>query len=119
MEELLTKHPDVNVVDWIRAETALHKAVTLNMHENIRVLCRTKAINVNIQDVLGETPLHKACSNKELWLWQTLMKANGDVGVRDSYGQTPVFKALKSKNMTCQCVVDALAWEQSERYVYY
>ena len=98
MTELLSSpQADVNIKDSVQGSTALHKAVALNMQDNIKILSKARA-DPNSQDVLGETALHRAYNVKEFTIWQHLMRMSGDIHVRNEGGHTPLFKALTAKN---------------------
>ena len=91
-----------NVVDAIYMETPLHKAVRMRMVHNVQTLLRFKA-RTDIQDVLGETPYHKATSVDEISVWKCLMadkRSTAGMKVQNETGLTPFQKALKTKGHT-------------------
>lgn len=97
LHELLSRPADVNVQEKIQGHTALHKAVQLQVLDNIKVLAKARA-DPNRQDTLGETALHSAYNIKEFSIWQQLMRLGGDVHMRNQNGHTALFKALKANN---------------------
>ena len=95
---LLDHSADANLQDSVAMETALHKAVRLNMIENIKLLTRSRHVDVNRRDFLGENAMHKAYKCRDLAVWKRLLDAGGDVTARNIMGYTPLMKALKERN---------------------
>ena len=96
--QLLEHSADANLQESVAMETALHRAVVLNMLENIKVLTRSRQVDVNRRDLLGENALHKAYKCRDLVVWEGLLVAGGDVTARSSMGYTPLMKVLKERN---------------------
>ena len=95
---LLDHSADANLQDSVAMETALHKAVRLNMIENITLLTRARHVDVNRRDFLGENALHKAYKCRDLVVWKRLLVAGGDVTARNVMGYNPLMKTLKERN---------------------
>ena len=71
-------------------ETPLHAAVRHRMTENVITLCETGNADVNIADVFGDTPLHKAVKMEDWQLWLALLRSGGDPYKENSQGVTPM-----------------------------
>ena len=79
-------------------ETPLHAAVRHHMTENVITLCESGSADVNISDVFGESPLHKAVKFEDWHLWLALLRSGGDVYKENSQGVTPVSLLNRERN---------------------
>ena len=102
---LLAHSADVNLQDSVAMETSLHKAVRINMIENIKLLTRARHVDVNLRDFLGENVMHKAYKCRDLAVWKSLLVAGGDVTARNITGYTPLMKALKERNTVASAMM--------------
>ena len=91
------KGANLNDQDSVLRETPLHKVINREMWENLKFLALKKA-NPNLQDYMGETPLHKAAAVTSPFVWSTLINMGGDVWARNRVGDTPLDRAMRAKN---------------------
>ena len=68
-------------------QTPLHMAV--NNYEMAKHLLENKA-DVNVRDYRGETPLHRAASQRNYEVIKLLIAHNANVNANDNYGRTPL-----------------------------
>jgi len=54
-----------------------------------------KGCEVNVQNVDGETPLHRAASKGNEVMIRTLIKAGGDIDITNNDGETPLNRATR------------------------
>jgi len=90
---LVSKGVDVNIPNSIFGHTPLHMACTIssthNKVETARVLLELGA-DINVQDDMGDTPLHTACRDRVDPELIGFLIANGaNVGALNSQGHTP------------------------------
>lgn len=96
---------EINAVDAVAMETALHKALRHNMVENAHLLIRAGS-DVNVASVTGETSMHCAAQRlTDLSVWNALMGAHGDVTARNASGWTVRRVAEESKNSVAKSVL--------------
>ena len=108
---LVNNSADINQTDAVYNETCLHKAVRMEAWENVKVLSKCH-INANIQDVQGETALHKAASKSmDIFVWKILLTLGGNPNVKNDEGQSVFQKAYKAHN--------SIAMSMMKQYGYY
>jgi ankyrin repeat protein len=56
-----------------------------------------KGIDINHQNIYGQSVLHKVCEEGNLELVKYLIEKGADMNLKDNYDQTPILIALKSK----------------------
>ena len=117
---LLHKHgANLNSQDLVLSETPLHRAVKHQMVDNFKYLCAQKA-NPNIQDVIGETVLHKAVHITKAVEWMTLVNTlGGNVMTKNCDGHTPMDKALRAKNALATSVMSECSANMTKRHSSY
>ncbi len=73
VERLLARGAPVN---WRTSGgwTALHAACILNHPDVVKILIQHDGININVQDNINNTPLHKACRYGYLKCVQVLLE---------------------------------------------
>ena len=92
MLELLLAHgADINQLTP-QGSTALHLAATFGSEDAIALLCSNNC-NVNIQNVVGLTPLAAAIQSKKFAGALMLLKYNPDVNKCDSKQRSPLYAA--------------------------
>jgi len=94
---LLRDHPGINV-NWanphLRLSTALHFASISGQVEVVKLLLAHPAINVNVKDRSGTTPLSLVCESGNLSCVRLLLKdPRINVTLDDNKGCTPLWKA--------------------------
>lgn len=75
-------------------ETALHVAVETDVA--IAKLLLEHGANPNIQDDIGQTPLHIVVLRRHDDIIPLLMKYHADPNIKDKFGETPLSDARKS-----------------------
>jgi ankyrin repeat protein len=76
--------------------TALHRAVTANRYNVVKVLMEMRA-NVNMQDAYGNTPLHLGIDNDSYESVMLLFESPAlDLRLRDSLDRTPLHIACQN-----------------------
>ena len=79
-------------------ETPLHTAVRHHMTENVITLCESGNADVNIGDIFGDSPLHKAVKLEDWHLWLALLRSGGDPYRENSQGVTPISLLTRESN---------------------
>jgi ankyrin repeat protein len=79
---------DVQVKKW--SYTPLHFAAAFNEIEIVKFLVLTRNINVNIQNIYGETPLLYAIKNNKISMVKCLIELGARVDIKN-----PIYYALK------------------------
>ena len=86
--------------------TALHFAVQMNRKKSILFLCKLMTMTIesmgneeeirgiNIQDILGRTPLHQAAAKGNLEIIECLIRFGADINAKTISGETPLMKAI-------------------------
>ena len=98
LKQLLNIASDVNKQDAVSMESPLHKAVRHHMTDNVITLCETGLLDANIQDLFGETPIHKAVKLSDWNMWIALLKCGGDVYKENHLGVTPLTLLKREHN---------------------
>ncbi|XP_055954648.1 serine/threonine-protein phosphatase 6 regulatory ankyrin repeat subunit A-like [Patella vulgata] len=98
---LISTDCDINHQN-LRGETVLHKvsrysAYNQNKKKIIKTLLQN-GVNVNLNDVDGETALFIAVGNRERSITEELLKAGADVNHCDNRERTPMMIAVKNKD---------------------
>lgn len=80
-------------------DTPLHLAVANNSKDVFDILLRNRAINVNIPDNLGRTPLHIAITTDGFYFIEKLLLKNANPNIADRMNRTSV-KLMKERNLS-------------------
>ena len=89
---------NLNAIDDIYKETPLHRAVRMRMIHNIRLLVSAGA-KVKVQDVSGDSVLHKAATLQEIGAWKDLMRGGLKYAhLQNNMGMTAFQLAAKANN---------------------
>ena len=117
MLPLLHKHgANLNSQDLVLSETPLHIAVKRQMVDNFKYLANNQA-NPNIQDVMGETVLHRAVYMSRAVEWMILVdKLGGNVTMKNCHGQTPLDKSQRCKNHIATSVMNEFSRNATKRH---
>lgn len=101
VDELLsiaeTKQVDLSKVYNSRKQTLLHAAASCGRRDLVPILLKA-GINVDSQDIEGESPLHFASSHCHRYTSLKLLKSNANVNIVDDKGWSPLHFALSRKN---------------------
>jgi ankyrin repeat protein len=91
---LLRQGADVNTTQNKIRKSLLHTAAIFNRSHIIKILAAYNA-NINIQDRIGETPLHKACRNGSYDAVVMLINKGAHADIKNKLnGCTPLFLAV-------------------------
>lgn len=96
-EILLQGKADINAQD-AEEMTALHWACAQQKKEIVEWLIQNKSIKVDLQNRIGQTPLHLACESQNLPLIKILLK-KASTEVKDSKGKTPLLSACANGDL--------------------
>lgn len=80
-------------------DTPLHLAIANNSRDVFDILLRNRAINVNIPDNLGRTPLHIAITTDGFYFIEKLLLKNANPNIADRMNRTSM-KLMKERNLT-------------------
>jgi ankyrin repeat protein len=97
--ELREDDLNVNAQHASNRRTPLHLART---ERAVSALLTAKGIDVNLQDILGRTPLNNAVNECGVshHTFMTLLRAEGvDVNIADTFGDTPLHNAVMRRNV--------------------
>lgn len=86
---------DLNSVDQDTGNTLLHYTIEENNFEAFKTIKRN-ALNVNIQNLLGQTPLHTAILNNSSFYLGELKDLKADANIKDNQGNLPIDLAKKN-----------------------
>ncbi|KAJ3035399.1 hypothetical protein HDV00_003997 [Rhizophlyctis rosea] len=84
------KDIDVNFVDPDDGRTALHIAASAGDIQCLRILLQQPAVNVDAQDVQGNTPLHLAAARSEPGAVKLLIDAGASMSSKNIRGNRPI-----------------------------
>jgi ankyrin repeat protein len=84
----------------------LHAASECGDLRSIEALVKVKA-DVDIQDLEGKTPLHRAIDSEATQCIETLCMNRASLNVPDLEGKTPLQRAIDSKATQCIAALEA------------
>ena len=84
----LASEADVHEAELDSGRTALHKAAFWGHIQAVEYLVTQLKLNVNQQDMLGDTPLHDAARFGHEQVVQTILAAGSDLKIRNTAGLT-------------------------------
>ncbi len=76
-------------------QTALQLASGYNKRESVKILAVAQNVDLNNQDVRGETALHNAVARDHIDIVKILVDAGADLNIQDEDGNTPLHIAIK------------------------
>lgn len=91
---ILEKGADASSIGLHGKESALLLSCTAGDHEAVEALLRAAPETANLPSLLGETPLIRACGQKDLRIIEMLLLAGADMEHRDAYGDSCVYSDL-------------------------
>jgi len=87
---LLVDKCDVHGVESYSGRSALHKSAFWGHTDMARYLIDELKLNIHVQDVAGDTPLHDAAKFGHAAIVTMLLAAGADARARNHAGQTPI-----------------------------
>lgn len=75
---------------------SLHDAVESGDKEAIKKLLADEGVDVNLQDLYGNTPLHYAAFNGDLWTAESLLARNADLNITAKDGTLAIHHAINN-----------------------
>lgn len=98
--------------------TVLHYASGGNHEAAVRAILRHKRCNINAQNNMGDTPLHKAASRGSLKAVELLIRANVDCTLKNNDGQTAA-DVGRTDEIRSLCLPETDGYDSAEDAEYY
>lgn len=96
--EEIAKVKDVNIKDTYTQCSMLQYAVSVGRFDIAEDLIKNRNIDVNIQDINGNTVLSYLTHKIDINLIKVILSKNADVNIKDKYGNTVLWKLITSVN---------------------
>ncbi len=93
---LIDNGANLESVDPLNQQSALHKAVLINDADIVQMLAELEA-NIDVQDINGSTPLMMAVTNRNYFLVKDLLDFNANTELKNKKGLSAYDIAKKSK----------------------
>ncbi len=100
LNQLIEAEANVNAVDN-SGNTALYWAAMKNHLDCARTLLKAPNININQENDVKKTPIHKAAKMGYTDVLTLLIDAGANVNVRDGMGRTPLYLAAEMGRTEC------------------
>ena len=101
LRNMLEDKPCINIGQ--KNSKFIHTAAFCGSVKCLRALLENKAANVDMQNSVGETPLHHAADNNKAECVQLLLESNANVNLQTDYQKTPLHYAASVYHGNVKC----------------